>query len=201
MENKIVKKTSKNGVLYTYKIQNNKHIRIPNKTLLQNNYSKDDHKTKKKEGTYYCNIGKDGKLRTFLIKNGKKVRVSNSFATQCRNIDKIQSCEKICKKGKARPDKAPCVLKKTIFTNQKEINEYCSLKVRGEYKLQERKNIAFLENLEMGDSKSIKPKHKKTSKVGFSDFLEEYIEYNNKNEYEYHFSPSRTPKKSVLKNS
>lgn len=99
--------------------------------------------------SYSCTIGRDGRLYVFKSEKGSKVRVKNIYANKCPS-GQLKECKKLCnKKSPHRKANPPCSKKNTVFTNNKEIKDYCKSKVKGSYSRKDRAKIAAKANLKL----------------------------------------------------
>lgn len=195
MEGEIIKKKTKNGQIYTYRITNGKKVRISTKEKNKNPIKKHH------EGRHVCSTDTNGNLRVYHIKNRKKVRVSNNKARECKKST-LKNCEYPCDTDEDTGKtvrQAPCRYKRTVFAKQQEIDDFCSLKVtdpnrEDENKKAKRANKELKLSMEKYKNKTTKPK------LQFAEFLEEYIEYDpyGKPEFPYKYSPNKLPGKSIL---
>lgn len=100
---------------------------------------------------YSCTKGKDGKLYVFKkVAGSPKRRTKNEDVKYCNGFQ-IEPCKRLCSakspKSPSRKANLPCKKKKAVFTNKKEVGDYCKSKVRGDYRRRDRQQIADIYNM------------------------------------------------------
>jgi hypothetical protein len=96
---------------------------------------------------YSCTKGKDGKLYVFkLNEKGRKVRTTNDNVRHC-DTKMIPNCKTLCRnQSPAKKLNTPCLKKKGLFVNKKEVQDYCQHKPKGEYGRKDRQQVADIYN-------------------------------------------------------
>jgi hypothetical protein len=80
--------------------------------------------------------------------DGKKTRVANTFVSQCDNKKIVRSCKTyVCRRN--NKNTYPCKVKRTIFTDKKDVKGYCKTITKGPYSPRNRAEVARRANEEL----------------------------------------------------